>query len=66
MKLLSPADFIYKNGQFYYSDRLMSATTVNVKSKLTLNCPDQGGRRVVLPEGVYSLNELKAQVILTQ
>jgi hypothetical protein len=44
----------------------MLAASVNVKSKLTLNCPDQGGRRVVLPEGVYSLNELKAQVILTQ
>ncbi len=58
MKLLSPADFIYKNGQFYYMDRPMLASSVNVKSKLTLNCPEQGGTRVVLTEGVYSLDEL--------
>ena len=66
MKLLSPADFIYKNGQFYYGDRPMVANSVNVKSRLTLNCPDQGGRRVVLPEGVYSLQDLKTQVISTK
>jgi hypothetical protein len=66
MKLLSPADFIYKNGRFYYMDRPMSANSVNVKSKLTINCPDQGGRRVVLTEGVYSLDELKTKVISTK
>jgi hypothetical protein len=66
MKLLSPADFIYKNGQFYYMDRPMSANNVNVKSKLTINCPEQGGRRVVLLEGVYSLDELKTKAISTK
>ena len=59
MKLLSPAEFVYKNGQFYYLDRLMSAPQVNVKSKLTLVFPNQ---RVVLNEGIYTLEDLKKKV----
>ena len=66
MKLLSPADFTYKNGEFYYGDRHMSAIRVNVKSKLTLNCHENGGRSVVLYEGVYSIDELKNQVTSTK
>ena len=44
----------------------MSAIRVNVKSKLTLNCHENGGRSVVLYEGVYSIDELKNQVTSTK
>lgn len=59
MKLLSPAEFVYKNGQFYYLDRPMTAPQVNVKSKLTLIFPNQ---KVVLSEGIYTLEDLKKKV----
>jgi|694.fasta_scaffold69554_6 hypothetical protein len=61
MKLLSPAEFVHKNGQFFYLDHPMSAHQVNVKSKLTLILPEKGNRRVVLSEGVYSIEDLKKE-----
>jgi kynurenine formamidase len=60
MKLLSPAEFVYKNGHFYYLDRQMHATQVNVKSRLTLIFPNH---KAVLSEGIYSLEDLKKKAV---
>jgi hypothetical protein len=59
MKLLSPAEFVYKNGQFHYLDRPMTAPQINVKSRLTLIFSNQ---KVVLSEGIYTLEDLKKKV----
>jgi hypothetical protein len=62
MKLISPAEFVYKNGQFFYMDRVVSANQINVKSRLTVFLPQDGNRKVIFNEGVYSIEDLKTKL----
>lgn len=59
MKLLSHTEFSIRNGIIHYMERPLTAERVNAKQGLTLV---SGPKKVRLPEGIYTMDQLKAKI----
>jgi hypothetical protein len=59
MKLLSHTEFSVRNGVIYYMERPLQTDKVNAKQGLTLS---SGPRKVRLPEGIYTVDQLKSKM----
>lgn len=57
MKLIAPADFLAKDGEFLYMGKPVTATSVNIKTGLTIT--DDKGHKMSMGPGIYTLRELK-------